>query len=195
MKKLYTLIFIALFGLSLKSGATVITITAANFSFSPATVTAQCNDTIRWNWVSGTHTTTSSTIPNCASSWSGQLNSTSTMYQIMVPCQGTYNYGCSLHVNMTGQILVVCPSGINEQEKKAVVSLYPNPCMDKLIVKYENADQLAVYNVLGEKMMDLQLNGNSGTAELIAAGLTSGVYFVAVMKEGTVVETKKITKQ
>ena len=195
MKKIYYLLTVFLFSYISQTSAAVINITAANFQFTPSVVTAQCNDTIRWTWVSGTHTTTSSTIPICAFPWNGSLSSTSTSFMIGVPCAGTYNYGCSIHVNMTGQIIVVCPSGISEPKNETTISLYPNPCMDKLTVKYENANEASVYNVVGEKMMTIQLSGNSGTVELNVAELSSGIYFVAIMKEGTIVETRKITKQ
>ena len=195
MKKLYTLfIALAIFSAS-KSFAAVHIVSVANFAFTPATTTAVCGDTIIWQWVSGTHTTTSTTIPICATSWNSPLSSTSPVWAIIVPCAGTYNYGCSIHVNMTGSIIVTCPSGINEPVKSTTSSLYPNPCMDKLTVKYENADEVSVFNMVGEKMMDVQLNLNSGTAELNVAELSAGIYFVAIIKEGTIVETKKITKQ
>ena len=195
MKKIYTLIFVSLVFLGTKINATIVDISVANFTFTPMTVTAQCNDTIRWTWASGTHTVTSTTIPICASPWTTNMSSTST-FMITVPCAGMYNYQCNIHApNMVGFINVTCPSGITEPVKNTSILLYPNPCMEKVSVKYENADAVSVFNLVGEKMMDVKLSGNSGTTELNVAELSSGVYFVAIMKEGIIVETKKITKQ
>jgi len=111
MKKIYLIIGL-LFILSLANAAPII-ITVQVASFNPANTTAQCGDTIVWVWGnSGTHTTTSTTIPVCATSWNAPISATSFTFAITVPCAGTYNYQCTPHL-FTGTITVTCPNGIS----------------------------------------------------------------------------------
>jgi plastocyanin len=56
--------------------ATKWTVTVQNFSFNPSSLpNVAVGDTIKWVWVSGSHTTTSSTIPGGAVSWDQPINS------------------------------------------------------------------------------------------------------------------------
>jgi plastocyanin len=72
-----------------------------NFSFSPSNLpNVAVGDTIRWVWVSGTHTTTSSTIPGGAASWDEPITSSNQDYEYPVTVAGTYNYVCTPHAGM-----------------------------------------------------------------------------------------------
>ncbi|HEX5151066.1 MAG TPA: T9SS type A sorting domain-containing protein [Parafilimonas sp.] len=80
-------------------------------SFSPSSFTINIGDSVKWVWVSGTHTTTSLTIPAGAASWNKSITSTSTTF-IYVPTKlGTYNYKCTPHelMGMVASFTVVCP--------------------------------------------------------------------------------------
>lgn len=81
-----------------------------NFSFSPANISnVQLGDTIRWVWVSGTHTTTSSTIPGGAASWNSPITSSVTSFEYKVIVAGTFNYVCTPHAGggMVGSFTAV----------------------------------------------------------------------------------------
>ena len=81
--------------------ATKHVIDVQNYSFNPSSITnVQVGDTIRWVWVSGSHTTTSTTIPSGAASWDQPINSTSTFYEYKVMLPGTYDYKCTPHAAM-----------------------------------------------------------------------------------------------
>ncbi len=193
MKKIYALIsflFLAIF-----TNAAVITVTAGNFAFSPAIVTVQCGDTVLWNWVSGTHTTTSSTIPICATAWTANLSATSTSHMEQIPCAGTYNYGCSIHPNMTGQIICICTSGINGASDLHAFKIGPNPFTGSVKVNHENAEMLHVYNVLGSLVKSHSLSNASGSSEVDLSGLLPGVYFFNISREGILSETRKLVKE
>lgn len=83
------------------ASATKHTVSVQDFSFSPASIPdVTVGDTIRWVWVSGTHTTTSTTIPSGAVSWNHSITSTSTSYEYKVLVAGTYNYKCTPHAAM-----------------------------------------------------------------------------------------------
>jgi len=86
-------------------------VTVQDFSFSPSSFTINLGDTVEWKWVSGTHTTTATTIPSGAASWDHLMNSTSMTF-IYVPSKlGTHNYKCTFHaaMNMVASFTVVCP--------------------------------------------------------------------------------------
>ncbi len=82
MKKLY--LFILLFSAWFYSNATIHTVLVADFNFIPASVNAVCGDTVAWVWSSGTHTTTSTSVPSCATSWNAPITSALSTYAIVI---------------------------------------------------------------------------------------------------------------
>ena len=80
------------------------TILVGNFYFNPSSLPdVTLGDTIRWQWVQGTHTTTSTTIPGGAASWDEPISSSNTSYEYKPTVEGTYNYVCTPHASM-GQV-------------------------------------------------------------------------------------------
>jgi plastocyanin len=111
MKKYLSLVTICmLFTLSGYSFTQIVNV--KNFSFSPVSFTINIGDTIRWVYVSGTHTTTSLTIPAGAAAWDHPINSSSTSFTYVPTKTGTYNYKCTFHfaMGMQGDFTVVCPN-------------------------------------------------------------------------------------
>lgn len=96
MKKLSTL-FVFLLAINFYSNATEWTVNVSNFQFTQKTLNVVVGDVIKWVWVSGTHTTTSTTIPAGAASWDSPITSTSTSFSYTVTVAGTYNYKCTPH--------------------------------------------------------------------------------------------------
>ena len=87
--------------------ATTHTVQVANFSFSPNSVNATVGDTMIWQWVSGSHTTTSTAVPGGASSWDSPITSSSQTFKYVLTVAGTYNYDCTIHsATMTATITV-----------------------------------------------------------------------------------------
>lgn len=68
-----------------------------NYSFVPANLNVYVGDTIRWVWVNGSHTTTSTTIPLGAPSWDEPITSGNPVYEYRVTMAGVYNYLCTPH--------------------------------------------------------------------------------------------------
>lgn len=84
-----------------KLSATKHVINVQNYTFSPSDLSGVIvGDTIRWVWVSGSHTTTSTTIPVGAATWNSPISSTVTSFEYKVTLPGTYNYKCTPHANM-----------------------------------------------------------------------------------------------
>ena len=89
-------------------------VTVQNFSFAPATVNAVVGDTITWQWVSGTHTTTcdgsfpGTSLPAGAVPWDEPITSASPTYSYVLTVDGEYDYVCTIHApNMNGMIMAV----------------------------------------------------------------------------------------
>ncbi len=80
------------------ASATVHTILVGNFYFNPSVITdVQVGDTIKWQWVEGNHTTTSTTIPSGAASWDAPMNTGNQVFEYTVTMPGTYSYKCTPH--------------------------------------------------------------------------------------------------
>ncbi|TAL56395.1 MAG: T9SS type A sorting domain-containing protein [Bacteroidetes bacterium] len=192
MKKLY-IIFAFVFAAALTNAA-IIPITVGASSFSPNSVPAICGDTIIWIWgQSGAHTTTSTTIPGCATSWDAPISISSLTFAITVPCAGTYNYKCTPHT-FTGSITVTCPNGVTNIDNNYFSAAYPNPFSNKLTIEFSGADLISFYNVLGEKTKTIVLAKGQTKAEISASDIREGIYFYCIIKEGVVTETRKIVK-
>jgi len=194
MKKLYIL-FAFVLATSL-ANATIHPVQVQASSFSPATVNAICGDTVVWVWAgSGSHTTTSTTIPGCATPWNNPIGPTSFTFAITVPCAGSYNYVCTPH-GFTGLITVTgtCSNGISGIENNYLSTAFPNPFSNKITIEFSGADMIAFYNVLGEKVKTIAVANGQTTAEISAADVQQGIYFYSILKEGAIIETRKIVK-
>ena len=87
--------------------ATIHTVQVANFSFTPGSVNAVVGDTMVWHWVSGSHTTTSTSVPVGAATWDSPMNSSTQTFQYILTTSGNYSYNCTIHAAiMTGTITV-----------------------------------------------------------------------------------------
>ncbi len=73
------------------------TINVGNFYFEPSNLLVEVGDTIRWVWVEGHHTTTSTTIPSGAPAWDSPMTSTVTSFEYRVEVAGLYSYHCVPH--------------------------------------------------------------------------------------------------
>lgn len=105
MKVKYFFLMLVMVTLSVVAKANTWVIQVANFQFSPANVNVIVGDTIKWVWVDGTHTTTSTSLPGGAAAWDSPINTTTTSFSYKVTVAGTYNYWCSIHApTMAGVI-------------------------------------------------------------------------------------------
>ena len=199
--QLMCILFLAL---SFIAKATIHTVTVQNFSFSPSSVNAMVSDTILWTWASGSHTTTSTSVPAGAATWNQSMNSSSTTFQYVITVAGTYNYKCTPHASsgMTGTINATNPTGINQVTKsEPSISFYPNPVNDKLFINLKNfiADkgQIIIYDVLGREINRQQIQIYRGENEyaLNVTDLRRGFYFVKVLSAERLDVVMKIIKQ
>ncbi|MBK9729954.1 MAG: T9SS type A sorting domain-containing protein [Chitinophagaceae bacterium] len=93
------------------SQATKHIVTVANFVFTPSSMTINAGDTVVWTWSSGSHTTTSTTIPAGAAAWSNAIDAAHLSFSYVPTVLGTYNYKCNIHpTTMLASFTVVCPA-------------------------------------------------------------------------------------
>lgn len=92
----------AMFG---HAGAVTVDVSIPGFSFSPSTVTVNVGTTVRWtNNHSISHTTTSTTAL-----WDSGILAQGEQFSHVFSSAGTFPYLCTLHLGMTGTVVVyVC---------------------------------------------------------------------------------------
>ncbi len=86
-----------------------------------------------------------------------------------------------------------CSTVSIKEDIKVSVSVYPNPASDFVKVQMENEHNnvnFTLYNILGEAVVITALS--AGTNEVAVNKLPNGVYFYSILKEGNILETKKL---
>jgi plastocyanin len=173
------------------AGATTHTIQVANFSFTPNTLNAVVGDTVIWQWVSGTHTTTSLTVPSGAATWNAPMSSGSPTFQYVISTAGTYTYDCSIHPSvMTGTITVTTNStSIAEISANADIKIYPNPSMGQFEVTASKPFKyVEIYDILGKVVYNQQVNADNTSVDI--SHEAKGVYLVALITDNETVIRK-----
>ena len=95
---IFAMLLLAVSMVASNASATVHTILVGNFYFNPSVIAdVQVGDTIKWQWVEGNHTTTSTTIPSGAANWDAPMNIGNQVFEYTVTMPGTYNYKCTPH--------------------------------------------------------------------------------------------------
>ena len=109
MKIFYRISLVAFlaFAAVVPARATVFVVQALNFFYSPASLTVSAGDTVRFQWIAGTHPT-SSTTGDWTSFVFFPLNSAEPSFDLVFPNPGTYNYQCDFHASlgMIGTVIV-----------------------------------------------------------------------------------------
>ncbi|NOQ73802.1 MAG: T9SS type A sorting domain-containing protein [Crocinitomix sp.] len=89
--------------------------------------------------------------------------------------------------------VLYCSTVSIKEDLKVTVSVYPNPASNFVNVVMENEHNnvdFTLYNILGEAVVTAKLN--AGTNEVALNKLPNGVYFYSILKEGNILETKKL---
>lgn len=196
-RKLYLYCMVYLLCSSSAVFATQYAISVSNNQFSPNIVYAFVGDTIVWNWVDGTHTTTSTAVPVGANTWNVPMTSASTTFQYVVKVAGNYDYLCVPHApGMAGQIVVHIALGIKqEQEKSFKMSTYSTE--NSLSVSLTSAvaahGQMAVYDLLGRAINKEKIEVSNGENQYMfdTRNLQRGIYFIKAEMEGIEIPTVK----
>jgi plastocyanin len=184
--------------------ATKFLITVQNFNFNPADLpNVHVGDTIQWNWVNGSHTTTSTTLPTGAPTWDHPLNSTSTSFEYKVTVAGTYNYKCTPHdsMGMLGSFTATPASGITETRAGTTILIYPDPVRTTATVNYRSeVNQLSVikiFDITGKLVIERRVEGSAPGSDLTLdmTNLFPGIYFAAFYDENNEAVVRRLVKQ
>ena len=159
-------------------------------------------DTIQWNWVNGSHTTTSVTIPSGAASWDSPISSAVTSFQYVPAVTGAYLYKCTPHVamGMVGSFIVLPNLGISDSQGPPDISISPNPFSDKVLVTYRSPGSLLsgikVFDLTGRVVRDIEAEntGSTFTGTLDLQDLQNGIYFVRFIDKNDKNYVRRIIK-
>jgi len=206
MKTDYTikgLILISVFlFLNLFANATKFVIQVSNFQFNPASITnVLVGDTIHWEWVDGSHTTTSTTIPGSAATWDQPINSTSTSFEYKVTVAGTYNYKCTPHFasGMVGSFIASI-AGIGETSPSPSISIYPDPVKSLATISYQSHGStllfIKIYNVTGKLILERKIENPSPNfiLDLDLSILNPGLYLATFIDNRNIFITRRVVK-
>lgn len=109
-KSILTLLAFCMFSINSKATIHTVLVGSPGNSFSPSSMTVYLGDTVRFQYVSGYHTTTSTTIPSGATPWNAQMISPSNIYNYVPSVIGSYSYYCVIHSSsMFGSFSVATP--------------------------------------------------------------------------------------
>ena len=200
---LYLLVFFQLFNQSITSQTTH-NVSVGNFSFTPAQITINVGDIVRWtNTAGGLH----NVVADDNSFTSGAVSSSAWVYEHTFNSVGTNPYYCAQHggpggVGMSGVVTVENATDVGDDNisvlKFELDQNYPNPFNPSTSIQYSIASRqfvtLKVYDVLGNELATLVNEYKStGSYEITfdASSLTSGVYFYK-MQAGPYVQTRKM---
>jgi len=179
--------------------ATTITVTVTNFSFTPSNFTANIGDTVEWVWSSGSHTTTSTSVPNGAATWSNPMNNSNTTFKYKITTAGTYNYWCAIHTSSMEASFTVNLAGVPavSNSSKFIAQVFPNPANDIANVRYylpANSNvEINVYNEAG-KAVKLYSGFNIGEGyhiqEINVSEFSTGIYYCRIITGISIAEIK-----
>jgi plastocyanin len=84
----------------LNTEARQIQVNVLSMSFSPKNFSANIGDTVRFVWVSGPHTTTSTSVPAGALAWNQPIDNSHLTFLYVIKAAGNYTYRCNFHFTM-----------------------------------------------------------------------------------------------
>lgn len=179
--------------------STVWIIQTSNYQFTPSELPeVQLGDTIRWVWIEGAHTTTSTMIPLGAQQWDAPLSISSQSYDYVPTISGKYNYQCTPHVSfgMVGNFTVMDPTGVPLFDFKEIVKTYPNPFMNSTTIEYSltkpGSVNITFFNQFGKQVDMIKKLQEEGIQKVVWSpeNLAGGVYYFRLEAEGQVVVRK-----
>jgi plastocyanin len=202
----YTLRFLMIAAVALMSfsaSAITHTITQQGLSFAPEQLTVEVGDVILFQWTSGNHTTTSSSVPAGADTWDALLTSGMQTFEYTVTTEGAYEYVCTPHASagMVGEFTAVLSSNTRTQVAANLSVNAGTSANGQLFVELNNATTdmatVTLVDITGRNVATLH-HGAIADADFTIrhdiAAIQRGIYFVR-FQEGARVVTRKVLVQ
>jgi plastocyanin len=206
IKSLHLLVVI-LFFTRIVLSQTTHDVSVGNFSFTPAQITINVGDIVRWTNTGGLH----NVVADDNSFTSGAVSSSAWVYEHTFNSVGTNPYYCAQHggpggVGMSGVVTVENATDVGDENisvlKFELDQNYPNPFNPSTSIQYAIASRqfvtLKVFDVLGNEVATLvneYKNAGSYDVEFKASvdsrQLANGVYLYR-LQAGNFVQTKKM---
>ncbi len=191
--------------LFLNTYATIHEVQVSNFQFNPNTLNVNVGDTISWNWINGTHTTTSGIVPNGAASWNSPISSSSTTFEYKVTVAGDYSYFCAPHegMNMIATFTASGTTGISSNGQLNLTSLFPNPFINELFIEQGSEEpeytQILISDILGKQIKSIFIENlyvvSIDKRRIDVGELPKGIYFVTLKGNGIKARTIRLVKE
>lgn len=194
-------IFAVMVSINFTNAQTTHDVTASGMSFSPANVTINVGDTVRWTNTSGTHNVnaTTATFPSNPESFGNSLG-TGWVFKHKFTIAGTYLYHCDQHFGsgMSGSVTVIDPTaGIaNINNSENTIKVYPIPASKELTVELGNYDgsslNIIIYDLNGKEVLKLE-NISTNKVILNTSKLQNSTYLMSILSDNKLIETRKIS--
>ncbi|MFM7725491.1 MAG: plastocyanin/azurin family copper-binding protein, partial [Flavobacteriales bacterium] len=182
--------------------ATTHVITQESFTFNPNALSVEVGDIVQFVWTSGSHTTTSLTVPAGAASWDAALTSANPLVEYTVTTAGTYAYVCTPHaaMGMVGGFVAVLPNRVANLTSNADMNVSMQDG-GQLRVKLTGAScgfaSIGLLDIMGRNVAMIHQGGISSDDFVVrydVSSLQRGIYFVR-FQEGAFVTTRKVLIQ
>lgn len=208
MKKIKTLAIAAGLLLLTQTGfATTHTILVGQgggITFSPNTITTVIvGDIIHWEWVSGSHTTTSVSVPSGANSWTSNITSSVPSFDYTVTTAGDYGYKCNPH-GTSGMVGVFQVSTVTEIQKGLIYNsliISPNPAVDDIQVGF-NSDKsfqaaVLIFDATGnlKKEDKVRVKAGDNVISYNVSKFAKGTYIFNLLDGDAALVAKKFIKE
>jgi plastocyanin len=202
MKKNLLLSFVCIFAISLQMSATVHIVSQVGFLFEPASFNLVVGDTVRFVRTSGTHNTSSTSVPEGAATWFSPLTSSVTEFDYKVEVAGEYNYECTLHPGQIGSFTAeVAPNSVQNVSRAAIDMNVHTSANGNLTVRVLNASgdkaTVTMLDITGREVATLHqgvIASDDFTIRQDVSVFQRGIYFVR-FQEGARVSTRKVLVQ
>lgn len=178
-------------------------VTVSSFSFTPAQITINVGDIVRWTNTGGAH----NVVADDNSFTSGAASSSAWVFEHTFNSVGNNPYYCSPHggpggVGMSGVVIVENATDVTEEDifvfKFNLIQNYPNPFNPSTKISYTIPERgnvsLKVFNLLGSQVAELvngEIEAGSYDITFNASDLPTGTYFYR-LQTSSFVETKKM---
>ncbi len=198
MKKLYFFLFSIGSAFSLQTQAATWTVNVKDdFYENPNPFNPVVGDSVVWIWM-GTnfHTVTSSSVPSGAAALSSPSQSAGT-YSYKITTAGAYVYNCTVHgVSMSSNFTATSNpgTGIMKLNPGVVSSAFPNPFVNRITISTTNADQVTIYNSMGQQIQTARVSEFNANTDFEITGSPSGLYYYATFKQGVILEKRPIVR-